>query len=1197
MNQPDSSVGQMKKPPSGLRKGILVLGMHRSGTSALTRVLHLLGCQLPKQVMSGGVGNELGHWESEPIASFNEEVLASAGSSWDDWLPFSSDWYRSPVVDDFVNRGRAWLTEEFGSSPLFVLKDPRICRIANFWLEIFAAEGIEPAVVVPVRNPLEVGNSLNDRDMMEPGYAHLLWLRHILDAEVASRGLKRVFCTYDQLLEDWPGLADRMKVGLGITWPRTSASAAVEISSFLTTGQRHYSNSPKLTGTPISEWISKTYAVALRWSESSETESDFRILDSIRAELDGASPAFAHLLLPRSRSGMAGDGSRRRAELEAQLSDTEAKIVDSQREIERLANKEQTLGERLAQSEAWLAEKTAQLEANASYLHEFAVERDTMDRRLAEVESAFRQREEEVAQSEALLGEKTAQLEAAASRLDELAIERDTMGHRLADVESTLRQREEEVAQVWTELSMEREAKVALQGEVSARELDHSERLRTLFRDKELAEQKLAETNSKSEAASNAWEKRLAQEQAAREIERARADDTCTALEGERSNHVATTRNLALAQSDLAAAQGQIHAMIGRVGQLARGARSNKWLRRLLKIPPIGKYNRKLQRNMDQILAFLAQFTDAELGMPSAGREDRVLAYMLGMTSSVADMPLLDRNAYRALHPDVAKSKIDPFIHYVEFGQREGRSPHPLLNYDYYTRHYPETARYEHSALEHYLRFGAPKGYDPCELFSTSDYFARYPDVQHTKYNPLLHYLRHPGCQPHPNFDSNFYLTQYPDIARAGVNPLVHFLLWGRAEGRQPTPNHAARSDAVPTIASRTALPAHPAAHVTPLDPSPVLPTTSRTQLVVMIEAFYPRPDHDSGSLDQVNFVRIFQSLGYEVAFAALLDFAPDADARRPLVDLGVKCITANDYINIEEFVFLNAERISAFFLSRFNYGGSWIEKARTFCPHAQIIFNTVDLHHIREERRAMIENDGAALEIAKTTKEVELARIAAADVTIVVSESERELLETLAPTADVRVIPLIREVRERSFPPFEDRNGIAFVGGFQHQPNVDAVTTFLDTIWPRILAAAPTMKFRVIGSHLPESLSRRQDRNVEWVGYVPELEPWLDKVRLTVAPLRFGAGAKGKVVSSLLSGVPVVASQIAAEGMGIAEGDGIVTADRPEDYVERVLALHDDKGLWNQTSIRGFDAVRKASSLERGVELVGQILPRLVAA
>lgn len=771
MNLPASPVGRMKKPPGALRKGILVLGMHRSGTSALTRVLHLLGCQLPKQVMSGGIGNELGHWESAPIASFNDEVLASAGSSWDDWLPFNSDWYQSPVVHDFVGRGRAWLTEEFGSSPLFVLKDPRICRITNFWLDIFAAEGIEPSVVVPVRNPLEVGNSLNDRDMMEPGYAHLLWLRHILDAEFASRGLKRVFCTYDQLLEDWSGLADRMKMTLGIPWPRISASTAVEISSFLTTEQRHYFSSPKLTGSPISEWISKTYAVGVRWSDSGETESDFRILDSIRAELDAASPAFAHLLLPRSRSGMPGDGSRRRAELEARLSDAETRLNAAEAGLQSAQDYEDASAQKLNQ----LCEKIAYSQREID--------------RLANNERMLGER---LAQSEVLLGEKTAQLEAGASRLDELSVERDTIGHRLADVESTLRQREEEVAQVWAELSTEREAKAALQDELSARELDHSEQLRVLSRDKELVEQKLVEINSRNEAATKAWEERLAQEQASRETEKARADNTRTALEGERSNHVATARNLAMAQNDWAAAQGQIHTMIGRIGQLAREERSNKWWRKLLKMPLLGKYDARFQRNVDQILAFLAQFTVAELGMASAGREDRVLAYMLGMTSFVADMPLLDRNAYCALHPDVAKSRIDPFLHYLEFGQREGRSPHPLLNYDYYTQRYPETASYEHSVLEHYLLFGAANGYDPCDLFSTSEYLARYPDVQRTKYNPLLHYLRHPGCQPHPSFDSNFYRTQYPDVARAGVNPLLHFLLWGRAEGRQPTPSRAA---------------------------------------------------------------------------------------------------------------------------------------------------------------------------------------------------------------------------------------------------------------------------------------------------------------------------------------------------------------------------------------------------------------------
>jgi glycosyltransferase involved in cell wall biosynthesis len=334
--------------------------------------------------------------------------------------------------------------------------------------------------------------------------------------------------------------------------------------------------------------------------------------------------------------------------------------------------------------------------------------------------------------------------------------------------------------------------------------------------------------------------------------------------------------------------------------------------------------------------------------------------------------------------------------------------------------------------------------------------------------------------------------------------------------------------------------------------------------------------------------------LGYEVAFASILEFACEDSVKQPMVDLGVYCATADKYINIEEFVFLNAERISAFFLSRFNFGGSWIEKARHFCPYAQVIFNTVDLHHIREKRQAQIINDKKMMENALLTEVEELDRIASADITIVVSKKERDILEEIRPCADVRVIPLIREIENRTFPKFEKRNGIAFIGGFQHQPNIDAVNNFLDVTWPEILAIRPKMKFYVIGSNLPPVLSARKERNVEWVGHVDKLEPWLDTVRVTVAPLRFGAGAKGKVVSSLINGVPCIASRIAAEGMGIAEGDGIITAECPLEFAQRVVSLHDNEALWNESSIRGFAAVKKNYSIEHGMELVEQILPRI---
>jgi hypothetical protein len=643
----------MKKAPSGVRKGILVLGMHRSGTSALTRVLHLLGCQLPRQLIGAGLGNETGHWESERIAAFNDEVLASAGSSWEDWLPFNPEWYQSPVYRDFVNRGRTLLGEEFESSALFVLKDPRICRITNLWLDIFAAEGVEPAVVLPVRNPVEVGNSLNERDMMDADYAHLLWLRHILDAEVTTRGLQRVFCTYDQLLDDWPSLIDKMKVSLGLKWPRASASVDVEISSFLTKTHRHHSAAPRLARSQVSGWVSRTYDMLLRWADSGEEESDAQILDSIRNEFDAASPAFARLLLPKSRSGNAGDGSRRRAELEEQLLDAQARVDAAESEIFRLSESERLLGEHLRQSEA-------------------------------------------------VLDEKASQLDAASAQLEEFCADRNAINYRLADVESTLRQREEEIAQAWSELNAEREAKARLEAELEKTVSDTEQRSRKLeetnawvfklAEDRQVAEKHadmlvrtLAAERKKRATAEGALERLHERMRAASEREREAArvaDQAQSSIERlgeslaraevrssdlERDLSIANDRAAAfhLAQSKESELKAQISERSNEIAVLTQLLRREEehteeqgqhaeWLREV---------HRALM-NKRWWWAF----------MPSSWQRRRELRRL-------ARRGLFDSEAYLARYADVAQTGVDPLHHYIFHGMAEGRSrvvSHPV---------------------------------------------------------------------------------------------------------------------------------------------------------------------------------------------------------------------------------------------------------------------------------------------------------------------------------------------------------------------------------------------------------------------------------------------------------------------------------------------------------------------------------------
>ena len=314
-------ISQEEGPSSG-RTCLLILGMHRSGTSALARVLALLGADLPDKLFDADESNETGYWEPVSVNSLNNELLASAGSAWDDWQAFEPGWLASPKAGAFEARARAALEAEYGGSSFLVLKDPRICRIAPFWLGVLAAAGVRPLVLLPLRNPLEVAASLERRDGFAPELGHLLWLRHVLAAEAASRGLPRVHCSYDQLMQDWPHLAARAGKTLDLAWPRASERAAPEIDAFLAEKLRHHKEAPqRIADNPaLSLWLRETYAILARWAAEGEDPADFATLDRIRAAFDDAAPAFAPLVAQgRADAGRARAAEQATAEAQASL--------------------------------------------------------------------------------------------------------------------------------------------------------------------------------------------------------------------------------------------------------------------------------------------------------------------------------------------------------------------------------------------------------------------------------------------------------------------------------------------------------------------------------------------------------------------------------------------------------------------------------------------------------------------------------------------------------------------------------------------------------------------------------------------------------------------------------------------------------------------------------------------------------------
>lgn len=287
-----------KQTTSEQRHAVVVLGMHRSGTSALAGVFARVGCDLPNMIMPANEFNPKGFYESMKTYGMNDAILSSAGSSWDDWRAFAPGWAETPLAEGFLERGARILRDEYGSSPLFVLKDPRICRLMPFWTRVFEMEEIQPIYVHTHRNPIEVAKSLQKREGWPLARGLLLWLRHELEAEVGSRGKRRCFTSYDQLLQDWKRTMTTVQSRTDFIFPGLFGSTGSGIEEFLSAGLRSSVETPEAVvhNPQVSTWVRRVFEVLQRWAEIGEQEVDYVELDGIRADFDRASPIFSALM-------------------------------------------------------------------------------------------------------------------------------------------------------------------------------------------------------------------------------------------------------------------------------------------------------------------------------------------------------------------------------------------------------------------------------------------------------------------------------------------------------------------------------------------------------------------------------------------------------------------------------------------------------------------------------------------------------------------------------------------------------------------------------------------------------------------------------------------------------------------------------------------------------------------------------------
>jgi glycosyltransferase involved in cell wall biosynthesis len=292
-------MGDLSQGMPSQRTCLLVLGMHRSGTSAITRILNLMGAALPKQLVGALPGNEAGHWEPKRLVLLHDQMLAEAGSSWRDLRPFDPTKLTADRLEHYKTMIRSIIQDDFGDARVFVLKDPRICRIIPIYLAVLSELNVTIHPIIMIRDPLEVAASLSARNKISNAYGLLLWLSHCLDAEKYTRDISRIFVSYDSIVNDVVNVTALLRKFLDEHLPFFSISQDVDnlIRLSIRRDLRHQVSLLDDDDKHLSAktWINETYRAFQELLAKRGENLATAHLDRISREFSNAVPLIAQL--------------------------------------------------------------------------------------------------------------------------------------------------------------------------------------------------------------------------------------------------------------------------------------------------------------------------------------------------------------------------------------------------------------------------------------------------------------------------------------------------------------------------------------------------------------------------------------------------------------------------------------------------------------------------------------------------------------------------------------------------------------------------------------------------------------------------------------------------------------------------------------------------------------------------------------
>ncbi len=795
-----------KKPPhppkteaGAGRTALLVVGMHRSGTSAVTRVLSLLGADLASQLLPPTADNNpTGFWEPVELVHLSDQLLDGLDLNWLSVQQFKENWLFSPQARHFKIAFAAFLEREFPTSPRFILKDPRLCRILPLVVSVLRDAGIQPKVVFCLRSPYEVAASLHGLQKIAPSKGCAVWLRYVLDAELHSRELPRVMVPYDLFLADWRDAVVRIGRELDIDWSEALEAASGKIDDFLQPGLRHYAIHDETTWLP---WVNDAYEQLRQLTEDPYHKPSLKRLDAIRAAVAEHDHFLLDMAFHDCRWAMEERNAKMR--LEEEVRDQEARLAHMRAALDDLTASGQAAREEVAARDAALAKAADDARSCRAALAGREQELTARDAALAEADA-------DAQACRAVLAGREQDL---AGLREELAAREIALAQADADVQAchaTLADREQDLAGLRRAVGR-LESRLEAAGGLIRAEAEREAGLRETLASLSRRNQELEAQRDAALEHVRSQERRGPAEAVIESLERLRREKTVV---HELALRTMLGLTLLMPPGELPPAQRALMALVGGSGLF--DPRHYAAIFQALHLPqptdPLHHFVRfGLSLGLDPSPLFDSAYYCAGNGDVDFRNTPPFLHFLLyGAFEGKNPNPLFDVACYLDDNPDVSQvenpllqevlalcgdgelaRRYNPLVHYVRFGEAEGRRPSAYFDVAFYRQTQGVALQDGQTALAHFLGRGWRENRQPNLLFDVAYYLSRHPEVRACGVNPVEHYIAigaSHGYKPHPYFDTRFYLDSYEDVRALGLNPLAHFLTNGRREQRMPNP-------------------------------------------------------------------------------------------------------------------------------------------------------------------------------------------------------------------------------------------------------------------------------------------------------------------------------------------------------------------------------------------------------------------------